>query len=470
MGEKQKFDVAVIGAGPGGYVAAIKASQMGRKVALIEKQSLGGTCLNVGCIPSKTLLSNAQLFKKFKRASDFGIEVDRLSFNYQKMKERKDRVVEQIRNSLGGLLRSNGIAIFNGHAAFLSPNELKVRGVDNALIRAEKIIIATGSQPIDIPAFPCDHQLIHNSTSIFELTELPKSMCIIGGGYIGCEFASLFSELGVEITIIEAMSSIVAMQGNIISQHLSKAFTKQGITIKTNVSVKKIDKKKEGIVIHLSGGDLLESDMALVAVGRKLNVEGLGLEKAGLKTNAKGAIEVNEKLETTVSGIYAIGDITAIHMLAHVASHQGIVAAANACSQDARMHYRAVPAVIFTNPEIATVGLTKEQAIEESYEITVGNFPFQALGKTIATGETEGFAQVISDKQTGEILGAQVIGHEASNLIAEMALAINNELTLDCIMDTIHAHPTMAEGWLEASLLANETPIHFPPKIKKQSS
>lgn len=291
---------------------------------------------------------------------------------------------------------------------------------------------------------------------------------MIGGGYIGCEFASLFVELGVKVTIIEALPAIVQAQGKTISDHLTKAFTQKGIDIHTNTAVEKIEKKKDGIVIHLKGGDTLESGMAIVAVGRRLNSEGLGLEKAGLPLGPKGAIEVNDKMETEVSGIYAIGDITAIAMLAHVASHQGIVAAANACGQEAHMHYRAVPAVIFTNPEIATVGLTVEQATEEGYQIHVGMYPFQALGKSIATNEVEGFAQVISDKKTGEILGAQVVGHEASVLIAEMALAINNELTLDCVIDTIHAHPTVPEAWLEAALLANETPIHFPPKIGKR--
>jgi len=468
MAEKQKFDIAVIGAGPGGYVAAIKASQMGRKVALIEKQYLGGTCLNVGCIPSKALLSNAQVLKKVKHAQDYGIEVGKISFDYSKMKKRKDQVVEKIRSSLGGLIQSNGITIFNGHAEFMAPNELKVRGEDNALIQAEKIIIATGSEPVDIPAFPCDHKFIRNSTSILELTELPKSIAIIGGGYIGCEFASLFVELGVKVTIIEALPAIVQAQGKVISDQLTKAFTAQGIDIRVNTAVEKIDKKKDGTIIHFKGGDSLESDMAVVAVGRRLNSEGLGLEKAGLATGPKGAIEVNEKLETHVPGIYAIGDITAIAMLAHVASHQGIVAAANACGQQARMHYRAIPAVIFTSPEIATVGLTAEQALEEGYQVNVGTYPFQALGKSIATNEVEGFAQIISDKKTGELLGAQVVGHEASVLISEMALAINNELTLDCVTDTIHAHPTVPEAWLEAALLANDTPIHFPPKIKKR--
>ncbi|MCB1071518.1 MAG: dihydrolipoyl dehydrogenase [Chlamydiia bacterium] len=466
MTNKEKFDLAVIGAGPGGYVAAIKGAQMGKKVALIEKQYLGGTCLNVGCIPSKSLLSNASVFNKIKHAEDFGINVEKVSFDYKKMKERKDAVVNKIRGSLGGLLKSNGIKIFQGTARFESPKELKVTGEDNALIQAEKIIIATGSEPIDIPAFPCDHERILNSTSALELTELPKTMAIIGGGYIGCEFASLFAEFGVKVTIIEALPAIVQAQGKTISDALNSAFTKRGISIKTNTAVEKIDKSGKELVVHFKGGESLAVDKAIVSVGRRLNSEGLGLEKAGLKPGPKGAIEVNEKMETHVPGIYAIGDITAIAMLAHVASHQGIVAAANACGQSAHLHYHAIPAVIFTHPEIAMVGMTAEEAQEKGLNINIGTFPFQALGKSVATNETDGFAQVISDKKTGEIYGAQVIGHEASAMIAEMALAINNELTLECVIDTIHAHPTIPEAWLEASLLANETPIHFPPRIK----
>lgn len=466
MASKQKFDIAVIGAGPGGYVAAIKAAQMGKNVALIEKQYLGGTCLNVGCIPSKTLLSNAGIYHKIKQAQDFGIHVDNVSFDYGKMKERKDGVVSKIRGSLGGLLKSNGIKIFQGTAQFVSSKELKVKGEDNTLIQADKIIIATGSEPIDIPAFSCDHQRILNSTSALELTELPKTMAIIGGGYIGCEFASLFAEFGVKVVIVEALPTIIQAQGKTLSDALTSAFTKRGIEIKTNTAVEKIEKKNDGLTIHFKGGETLSVDKAIVSVGRRLNSEGLGLEKAGLKPGPKGAIEVNERMETHVPGIYAIGDITAIAMLAHVASHQGIVAAANACGQDAHLHYNAIPAVIFTHPEIAMVGMTAEEAKEKGLNVNVGTYPFQALGKSVATNETDGFAQVISDKKTGEIYGAQVVGHEASAMIAEMALAINNELTLDCVIDTIHAHPTIPEAWLEASLLANDSPIHFPPKIK----
>ena len=462
--EKKGFDCVVIGAGPGGYVAAIKAAQNGKTVALVEKSLLGGTCLNVGCIPTKTLLSNSSLLHKIKMAEEYGIKVGDITVDFLHMKTRKDQVVEKIRGSLGGLLKSNQIEILSGKATFVSPTELKVVGDDNVMLQAENVIIATGSQPLDIPAFPCDHQRILNSTSVLELTKLPKSMAIIGGGYIGCEFATLYAELGVEVTILEALPSILSLQGKTVAKVMTQAFEKKGIKLMTNVMVEGIDHEGEGVSIKVKDGDPVKADLALVAIGRKVNSHHLGLDKAGVQTGPKGEILVNDKMETNVPGIYAIGDVTGKFLLAHVASHQGIVAASNVIGHEMKMHYNAVPAVIFTTPEIATVGMTLEEAQDEGYNATVGKFPFAALGKSIATIDTEGFAEVIVDKGTGQILGAQVVGHEASTLIAEMALAIQNELTAECVFDTIHAHPTVAESWMEAALIANDTPIHMPPK------
>lgn len=465
--ERKNFDIAVIGAGPGGYVAAIKASQGGLRVCLIDKGFLGGSCLNVGCIPTKTLLANADVMHKIARAADYGISAGSVSFDYKKMKERKDKVIEGIRKSLEGLILSNGITILRGHAEFLTPREIKIRGESNLIVHAEKTIIATGSEPLDIPALACDHKRVFNSSSMLDLTALPKTLVIVGGGYIGCEFASLFAEFGVKVIILEALASIVQLQGKTVSETLTKAFLKKGIEIQTNVMVEGIDHLENHLQIRLKDKPPIECDMALISVGRRIISSGLSLEKAGVTTDAKGAILVNEKMETNVAGIYAIGDVTGKSMLAHVASHQGIVAASNAMGQSAIMHYNAIPAVIFTNPEIATVGMTLEQAQEAGYQAVIGKFPFQALGKSIATIETDGFAQIIADKKTGQILGAQVVGHDAATLIAEMGLAITNELTLSCVIDTVHAHPTVAEGLLEAALLANDTPIHFPPKVKR---
>lgn len=466
--QTKKFDIAVLGGGPGGYPAAIRAAQHGKSVVLIEAKELGGTCLNRGCIPSKTLIASAEVFQRVKEAEEFGIVVGNVGFNYAKMVNRKNQIVSKIRKSLEGLIASNKITLVRGFGKLTSPNTIKVTGQDNLIIQADKIIIATGSEPRNITAFPFDYKKIHDSTSLLEIEELPKKIAIIGGGVIGCEFASLFAMLGVEVTILELLPRLIPMESIGVSAALTKAFKDKGIRIETSVAVDKIETSESGVIVHLAGNQTLNADIALVAVGRSLNTIGIGLEQAGIKTLDNGLIPVNEKMETGVPGIYAIGDIASKWWLAHVASHQGLVAADNAAGKEAHMNYNAVPSVIFTHPEIGTVGLSLEQAIEQGYQATLGAFPFQALGKSQAADQTEGFAQIVTDKKTGQILGAQVVGHEASSLIAEMAVAIGNELTLESITETIHAHPTIAEAWLEAALIASDTPLHFPPKKGKK--
>lgn len=462
--EIRKFDIAVIGGGVGGYPAAIRAAQMGKSVVLIEAGQMGGTCLNRGCIPSKALIASGEVLRKIKQAEEFGIQVGSITFDYSKMVNRKDEVVTKVRKSLEGLIAANKITLMKGFGKFVSPKTIKVTGQDSALVHAEKIIIATGSEPRNMPAFPFDNERIFDSTALLELKTLPKKIAIVGGGVIGCEFASLFSVLGVDVTIIEMMPSIIPTEAENVSSTLARAFKKKGIKIETNALVQGIDRHHQGIKVNLAGGKEVEADIALVAVGRSLNTSGIGLEAAGVLVESNGLIKTNEKMETNVPGIYAVGDIASKWWLAHVASHQGIVAAKNAAGKEAHMNYNAIPNVIFTEPEIGTVGLTLDQAIQQGYQATLGAFPFQALGKSQATMETEGFAQVVTDKRTGQILGAQIVGHEASSLVAEMAVAIGNELTVESISETIHAHPTVAEAWLEAVLVANSTPLHLPPK------
>jgi dihydrolipoamide dehydrogenase len=464
---QQKFDVAVIGGGPGGYPAAIKAAQNGKSVALIENLELGGTCLNRGCIPSKTLIANAEILQKIKQADEFGISVGTISFDYARMVQRKDEVVSKVRKGLEGLIASNKITLFRGFGKFTSARTIKILGQDNVEIFAEKIIIATGSEPRAIAAFPFDYQKIHDSTSLLNMTTLPKKIAIIGGGIIGCEFASLYAAFGVEVILIEMLPRIIPMEAASVSHFLTQAFQKQGIHIETNATVLGIETVKEGVLVKLADDKSIPADIALVAVGRSLNTNEIGLEKAGVRVADNGMIPVNEHMETNVQGIYAIGDIASKWWLAHVATHQGLVAADNASGKKATMHYNAIPSVIYTHPEIGTVGLTLEQALEAGYQAALGAFPFQALGKSQAAIQTDGFAQIVIDKKTGQILGAQVVGSEASTLIAEMAVAIANELTVESITETIHAHPTVAEAWLEAALVANETPLHLPPKKKK---
>lgn len=464
----QRYDIAVIGAGPGGYVAAIRAAQMGKTVALIEKDNFGGTCLNVGCIPTKALIAHAEMVKTVSHAADFGISVGPISFDYGKMKRRKDTVVALIRKNLESLLKSNQITLIQGRAEFQSQNALKVVGDVRSVIEADQVIIASGSTTLDIPTLPCDHERIVNSTSILDIEHLPKRLAIIGGGYIGCEFASLFAELGVKVTIIEALPSILSLLGEPIASFMTNAFKTRGVEILTSRTVASIDKEKAYLRVHLKGGQPLEVDMVLVSIGRKIVSEGMAVEKAGLPLGPHGSIEVDDRMETAVKGIWAIGDVTGKAMLAHVASHQGVVAATNAAGGSARMHYEAVPAVVFTIPEVATVGLSLDRAKAKGVDAVSGDFPFIALGKAQAAMETEGFSRIIIHRKTGQILGAQVIGHGASTLIAEMALAIHNELTVECLTDTIHAHPTIAEAWLEAGFMAMDMPLHLPPRKGKQ--
>ncbi|CCB87554.1 dihydrolipoyl dehydrogenase [Parachlamydia acanthamoebae UV-7] len=465
---QKKFDVAVIGGGPGGYPAAIKAAQNGLSVALIEANTLGGTCLNRGCIPSKALIANAEVLQKIKDAEEFGISIGTVSFDYAKMVQRKDDVVKKVRTSLEGLIASNRITLFRGYGKFTSERTIKITGQDNLEIYADKTIIATGSEPRSIPAFPFDYKKIHDSTSLLDLTTLPKKIAIIGGGIIGCEFASLYAAFNVEVILIEMMPRILPMESGTVSGFLTKAFQKQGISIETSAMVHSIDSTEAGISVNLAGDKTITADIALVAVGRQLNTTAIGLEKTGVYVQDNGLIKVNDHMETNIAGIYAVGDIASKWWLAHVASHQGLVAGSNAAGIKATMHYNAIPSVIFTHPEIGTVGLSLEQALEAGYAATVSAFPFSALGKSQAAIQTEGFAQIVTDKKTGQILGAQVVGHDASTLVAEMGVAIANELTVESVADTIHAHPTVAEAWMEAALLANETPLHLPPKKKKQ--
>ncbi|MEI8365687.1 MAG: dihydrolipoyl dehydrogenase [Parachlamydiaceae bacterium] len=463
----KQFDVAVIGSGPGGYPAAIKAAQNGKTVALIEANEMGGTCLNRGCIPSKTLIASAEVLHKIQDAEELGIVVGSVQFDYSKMVDRKDQVVGKIRKSLEGLIAANKITVFHGYGRFVSPRAIKVIGEDNVEIFADTVIIATGSEPRNIPAFPFDFKKIHSSTSLLELRELPKKLVIVGGGVIGCEFASLYAILGVEVTIVEMMPRIIPMESEAISIALTKAFEKKGIKIDTNVVVEQIDTSGKGVKVKLAGGKSISADIALVAVGRKLNTSDIGLNKAGVLVQDSGMIPVNDQMETNVPGIYAIGDIASKWWLAHVATHQGLVAANNATGHPMRMNYNAIPSVIFTKPEIASVGLSLSQALEKGYRATLGTFPFQALGKSQTALQTDGFAQIVLDKTTGQVLGAQVVGYEASSMIAEMAIVIANELTVECITETIHAHPTIAEAWMEAAFIGADTPLHWPPKPAK---
>jgi dihydrolipoamide dehydrogenase len=461
--DKKKFDIVVLGGGVGGYPAAIRTAQYGKSVALIEAKEMGGTCLNRGCIPSKALIAGAEFVGRLKDASEFGVHIPSVDFDYAQLAHHKDRVVEKMLKGLEGLIAANKITVFRGFGKLTSPHEIKITGQDNLSVTADKIIIATGSEPRNFSAFPFDYQRIHDSTSLLALTALPKKILIIGGGVIGCEFASMYANLGVDVTILELLPRIISTEAQEISQALTRAFNKKGIKVETNVKVLKIEQRPTGIEAIVEGRRTFTADCCLVAVGRTLNTKDIGLEKAGVLVQDNGLIAVNDKMETSVDGIYAVGDIASKWLLAHVATHQGIIAAENACGRHALMDYRAIPSVIFTDPEIGSVGLSSEEVTKRGYKAKVSTVPFQALGKSQATLHTDGFAQIVSDEKTGEILGAQAIGFEAATLIAQMTMAITNELTVESVAETIHAHPTISEAWGEAAFIAEGLPVNMPP-------
>lgn len=462
--QNENYDVVVIGGGPGGYSAAIKAAQLGKKTALIEKDNLGGTCLNVGCIPTKILIANAKKYANVKDLINQNIISANLnSLNYSKIKEKKDFTISKMRKGIEGLLQSNKVTLIRGKGKIISNNSISI---DNEkTIFADNIIIATGSQSLSLPHIKIDKKLIHNSSSILEIETLPKSIIIVGGGYIGCEFATIFNLLDVKVTIVEALDSILQAQGNNISTAITKAFKTKGIDLLTKTKVISHTPSLNSVTVNLDNNSSISADMLLIVTGRKPNINNID-ESINIETE-NNAIKTNEKMQTNIPNIYAIGDVNGKWMLAHTASHEAIVAAYNACGIEKFMSYNEIPSVVFTNPEIATVGLLPEQALDNNYDIIIGNYPYLALGKALADSKTEGFAQIIAEKKSKKILGAQVIGNEASSIISEMTLAISKNMTLEDIFDTIHPHPTTSEIWLEAAAIAMDQPLNYPPKIKR---
>ncbi|ANH78630.1 dihydrolipoyl dehydrogenase [Candidatus Chlamydia sanziniae] len=456
------FDCVIIGAGPGGYVAAITAAQSGLKTALIEELQAGGTCLNRGCVPSKALLISAGIVSQIKHAKQFGVNIESYSIDFPAMVQRKNTIVQGIRQGLEGLIRSNKITTLQGRGSLISSTEVKVIGKDDTIVKTEKIILATGSEPRPFPGVPFSSRVLC-STGILNLTTLPNKLAIIGGGVIGCEFASLFHTLGVEITIIEALDHILALNNPDISKTIAETFTKQGIRILTKTMISRLEELEHSVEIEING-QTEQFETVLVAIGRQFNTKNIGLDNAGVIYNEHGIIPVDERMRTNVPNIYAIGDITGKQLLAHVASHQGIIAGKNVANHEILMDYSAVPSVIFTFPEVAMVGLSPLEAEQQNISTKITKFPFKAIGKAVAMGETHGFAVIISEKNTQQILGAYVIGPHAASLIGEMSLAVRNELTLPCIYETIHAHPTLSEIWVEGALLATNHPLHIPPK------
>ena len=461
--------IAILGAGPGGYVAALRAAQLGAEVTVIEESEVGGTCLNWGCIPTKTLIASAEALHKTKNAADFGLDFSgSVSPNIRKIMERKQKVVDIQVKGIRGLFKSWGVKLLEGRGLIINPKKIRVTLKDGAAqeIDADRIIISTGSKPARISQFPFDGKMILSSDHAVTLDVIPKSLLIIGAGVIGCEFAFIYREFGSEVTMVEMMPRAVSTEDEEISALLERELKKNKIKLITNTGVQKVDVKEDSVAATLSDGRTIEAEKGLVSIGRAVNSRDVGLETIGVKTGNRGEILVNEKMETNVEGIYAVGDVVGGIMLAHLASREGLVAAENAVGGNALMKYDVVPAAIFTSPEIASVGLREHQVKEKNITYKVGRFQFRALGKAHAMGEIAGLFKIISEEATDKILGAHIIGPHASDLIHEVAVAMEGGLTAKDIAHTIHAHPTLAEGIMEAAEDVHGTAVHVPKKQK----
>lgn len=463
MAEKR---LIVLGAGPGGYVAAIKAAQLGAKVTIIEDTEVGGTCLNRGCIPTKALIASAEAIDKIKRAEEYGIEIKgEISCNLSKIIERKNKVVAIQVKGIRSLFKSWGIELLEGRGKIKDANKVEVALKDGSSRTSEgdNIIIATGSRPARISLFPFDGKDIITSDEALNITEIPKGVLIVGAGVIGCEFAFILKELGAEVTIVEMLSHAVATEDEEISEILERELKKRKIKLILNTKIEKIERGKEGgLTAFLSDGKQIKTEKVLVSIGRALNTENIGLEELGIKKGKKGEIEVNSRMETNIKGVYAIGDVVGGIMLAHVASTEGIVAAENIIGHSREMDYNIVPAGIFTMPEIGSVGLREKQANEKGIDIKIGRFQFRGLGKAHAMGEIAGMAKIIADAKTDRVLGLHIIGAHAADLVHEGAVAMKLGAKAKDIAATIHAHPTLSEAIMEASEDLHKMAIHMP--------
>jgi len=458
------FDLLVIGAGPGGYPAAIRAAQLGAKTAIIEREWLGGTCLNCGCIPTKTLIAGAEVYQKILHAESFGINVGKPTIDYPAMKTRKDGVVDNLKNGIGSLLKAHGVTVFKGEGSFRDAHTVAVKSTDGSTkeITSKSIIIATGSTST-VPGFIPKHDRIVESRAFLELEKLPESLLVLGGGYIGSELACMAAGLGVKVTVVELLADVLMLLDKDVRQVVKKNMKKElGMTLLTGAAMENIAATDQGVTAT-AGDQKLEADMLLVAIGRSPVTDGLNIEAAGVAVNEHGYINVDDLSRTNVSGIYCIGDVSGRMQLAHAATSQAIYAVEHALKDEEKIEEVVIPGVIFTSPEVALVGLTATEAKEQSLAINTGKFYFRGLGKAMAANETEGFVKIIADAETDRILGAQCVGPHATDLISEMVIAVREELTVEELGNTVHAHPTFAEVWMEAAHALHKACIHAPP-------
>jgi dihydrolipoamide dehydrogenase len=456
-----QYDVVVIGSGPGGYVCALRSAQLGFKTALIEKyDTLGGTCLNVGCIPSKALLDSSEhYFNAAHNFKDHGIDLSNLQVNLAQMIKRKDEVVDQTTKGIDFLMKKNEVTVYHGMGSFVDATTVKITKPDGEeTIQGKNIVIATGSKPNYFPGMEPDKDRIITSTEALNLKEVPGKMIVVGGGVIGLELGSVYGRLGSEITVLEFMDSIIATMDRTLGKELQKVLKKEGFTFKYKHKVQKVENTGKGVkVTALDDKDkevVFEADYCLVSVGRKPYTEGLGLENIGLKTNQKGQIETDAHLQTSVKGVYAIGDVVKGAMLAHKAEEEGVFVAEVIAGQKPHMDYNLIPNVVYTWPEVAGVGQTEEQLVAAGREFKTGSFPMRALGRARASGDTYGLVKILADKETDEVLGVHMIGPRVADLIAEAVVAMEYRASAEDIARMSHAHPTYAEAVKEAALAA----------------
>ncbi len=464
----ETFDLTVIGAGPGGYPCAIRAAQLGARVAIVEREFLGGTCLNWGCIPTKTLIAGAHLLEKVRHAAGLGLVVEGASADYGKMFAHKNKVVGQLRTGVGALLKGNGVTVFQGQAAFAGRNRIRVTAADGSeqTLESARTVVATGSTSA-VPGFLPRHERVVESRAFLDLEKLPKSLLVLGGGYIGCELAALAAGLGVKVTLVELLDDILLLLDDDLRKEVRRHMEKNlGIRILTGKALEKIEADARG-VRGAVGDETVEAEMLLAAVGRQPVTDGLNLEAAGLTADEKGYVRVDEYGRTPVATVWAVGDVNGGMQLAHAATSQGVIVAENAITGTLRKQERLVPAVIFTSPEVALAGITEREAKEKGLEVKVGKFSFRALGRAMAAGATDGFVKWIADAKTDQLLGAAVVGEGATDLISEAALAIRSELTAEELGRTIHPHPTFGEIWMEAAHAVHGTCVHAPPARRK---
>jgi len=452
------FDVVVIGSGPGGYVAAIRAAQLGFKVACIDKRKeLGGTCLNIGCIPSKTLLHASELYWKMVReAEQYGLKAEKCSYSFQDMMKRKQKVVASFNEGIAALFQKNKITFFSGAAKLISSTVVQVAGEQ---IGAKYIILATGSEPISLPFLPFDEKKIVSSTGALSLAKVPERLLVVGAGVIGVELGSVYSRLGSKVEFVEFLDKICPTLDESISKELQKSLTKQGMSFRLSTKVTGAELSSNEAILRI-GEDQLKGDIVLISVGRKPYTQNLGLEAVGITPTAKGTIPIDQRFRTSVSNIYAIGDIVDGPMLAHKASEEGATVAEIIAGQNPVVNYLAIPNVIYTYPEVAAVGLTESEAKALGATVKTGMFPFKINSRAKCTGEEDGFVKIVSDQATDQILGVHIIGAHASELISAGALAIQNRLTTLELAHTPHAHPTLSEALKEAALALHGRALH----------